>query len=80
MQQREFLDFLVGRKQVALDAFGEQRCAFGIEREAVARGAFRDPARQSPDLDRPGEHDGAVLLEGLEPRGRIGRASRGAWS
>ena len=70
MGERQLLDFLVRRQQVAFDALRQQPCAGLVQRDAVAAGPLGDPAMQLADLDRPGLDDRAVLLEGLEPGAR----------
>ncbi len=60
-QQREFLDFLMGGKQVALDAVGEERkrrlvCALLLSRQSHA-----DPLWQPRPLDREHVHHHAAL-------------------
>ena len=79
IEQRELLDLLVRREQVALDAIGEEgerALALGAGGDVLAlrRQALGDPRRQRLPLDRIDAHRDAGAVERGEPGARLLRA------
>ena len=66
-QQRELLDLLVRRQQIAFDALCEQRRGGGIGLQLVTPEPLTNPRGQPRQIDRPDLHQHAALLDRAHP-------------
>src|SRR5882672_10728236 len=70
-EQRELLDLLMRRKEIAFDAVGEKLQGFRARALLLPREASSDPLRKPRAFDRIDVDDGSKALERLEPGGRL---------